>query len=65
MTKKALLSVGMILLLLFNNSNIVFAEPNSSDTQAIQENKVKYEQLDDETMELDAEIGKLNIEIEN
>ena len=64
MTKKALLSVGMILLLLFNNSNIVFAEPNSSDTQAIQENKVKYEQLDDETMELDAEIGKLNIEIE-
>lgn len=65
MTKKALLSVGMILLLLFNNSNIVFAEPNSSNTQAIQENKVKYEQLDDETMELDAEIGKLNIEIEN
>jgi peptidoglycan DL-endopeptidase CwlO len=65
LTKKALLSVGMILLLLFNNSNIVFAEPNSSDTQAIQENKVKYEQLDDETMELDAEIGKLNIEIEN
>lgn len=65
MTKKALLSVGIILLLLFNNSNIVFAEPNSSDTQAIQENKVKYEQLDDETMELDAEIGKLNIEIEN
>ena len=65
MTKKALLSVGMILLLLFNNSNIVFADPNSSDTQAIQENKVKYEQLDDETMELDAEIGKLNIEIEN
>lgn len=65
MTKKALLSVGMILLLLFNNSNIVFADPNSSDTQAIQENKVKYEQLDDETMELDAEIGKLNIEIDN
>lgn len=63
--KKALLSVGMILLLLFNNSNIVFADPNSSDTQAIQENKVKYEQLDDETMELDAEIGKLNIEIDN
>lgn len=62
MTKKAL---GMILLLLFNNSNIVFADPNSSDTQAIQENKVKYEQLDDETMELDAEIGKLNIEIDN
>ena len=65
MTKKALLSVGMILLLLFNNSNIVFADPNSSDTQAIQENKVRYEQLDDETMELDAEIGKLNIEIDN
>jgi peptidoglycan DL-endopeptidase CwlO len=65
LTKKALLSVGMILLLLFNNSNIVFADPNSSDTQAIQENKVKYEQLDDETMELDAEIGKLNIEIDN
>lgn len=65
MTKKALLSVGMILLLFSNNSNIVFADPNSSDTQAIQENKVKYEQLDDETMELDAEIGKLNIEIDN
>ncbi|MCR2013830.1 hypothetical protein NSB31_29705, partial [Bacillus cereus] len=65
MTKKALLSVSMILLLIFNNSNLVLAEPNSSDTQTIQENKVKYEQLDDETIELDAEISKLNTEIEN
>ncbi|WP_291653422.1 3D domain-containing protein [Clostridium sp.] len=65
MTKKTLLSASMVLLLFFNNSNIAFAEPNSSETQTIQENKVKYEQLDDETIELDAEIGKLNIEIEN
>ncbi|WP_195430028.1 3D domain-containing protein [Clostridium sp. D46t1_190503_E9] len=65
MTKKALLSVSMILLLIFNNSNLVLAEPNSSDTQTIQENKVKYEQLDDETIELDTEISKLNTEIEN
>lgn len=65
MTKRTLLSVSMILLLLFNNSNIVFAEPTSSETQTIQENKVEYEQLDDETMELDAEIGKLNIEIDD
>lgn len=65
MTKKTLLSASMILLLLFNSSNIAFAEPNSSETQTIQENKVKYEQLDDETIELDAEISKLNIEIEN
>lgn len=65
MTKRTLLSAGMIFLLLFTNSYTVFADPNSSENQSIQENKVKYEQLDNETMELDTEIGKLNIEIQN
>lgn len=63
MAKRTLLSATMVLLLLLNN-NIVFAEPNSSETQVIQDNKVKYEQLDEDTLELDSEIAKLNIEIE-
>ena len=64
MAKRTLLSASMVLLLLLNNTNIAFAEPNSSETQVIQDNKVKYEQLDEDTLELDTEIAKLNIEIE-
>lgn len=64
MAKRTLLSASMVLLLLLNNTNIAFAEPNSSETQVIQDNKVKYEQLDEDVLKLDTEIAKLNIEIE-
>lgn len=53
----------MIFLLLTNNQ-VIFAEPNSSGVQAIQENKVKYEQLDEEAIKLGADISKLNSDIE-
>ncbi len=65
MNKRTLISVIATLLLTFNISNIAFAEPNSSDTQTIQESKAKYEQLDSETLKLNSEITKLNNEIES
>lgn len=65
MNKRSLISAIVALLICINFSNIAFAEPNSSEMQKIQENKVKYEQLDDETLKLNSEITKLNNEIEN
>lgn len=64
MNKRSLLTVIATLLLTFNVSNIAFAEPNSSETQTIQESKAQYEQLDSETLKLNSEITKLNNEIE-
>ena len=64
MNKRSLLTVMATLLLTFNVSNIAFAEPNSSETQTIQESKAEYEQLDSETLKLNSEITKLNNEIE-
>ncbi|WP_411169951.1 3D domain-containing protein [Clostridium sp. MB05] len=65
MTRRALFSACMTFLFLLNNSYIAFAEPNPTEGQTIQENKIKYEQLDSETMELDTKISKLNSEINN
>lgn len=65
MNKRSLISAIVALLICINFSNIAFAEPNSSEMQKIQENKVKYEQLDDETLKLNSEITKLNNEIES
>lgn len=65
MNKRSLLTVIATLLLTFNVSNIAFAEPNSSETQTIQESKAQYEQLDSETLKLNSEITKLNNEIES
>ena len=64
MNKRTLFTVIATLLLTFNISNIAFAEPNSSETQTIQESKAQYEQLDSETLKLNSEITKLNNEIE-
>lgn len=65
MNKRRLLSAIATLLIVMNISTITFADPNSSETQEIQENKVKYEQLDNETLELNSEIAELNNEIES
>lgn len=65
MNKRSFISAIVALLICINFSNIAFAEPNSSEMQKIQENKVKYEQLDDETLKLNSEITKLNNEIES
>lgn len=63
MLKRTLLSTSMIFLLLSNNQ-VILAETNSPEVQAIQENKVKYEQLDEEAIKLSSNISKLNSDIE-
>ena len=63
MIKKTLLST-IIVALCFNASYISFASNLTPETQAIEENKVKYLQLDDEITSLNDEVSKLNIEIE-
>jgi peptidoglycan DL-endopeptidase CwlO len=65
LNKRSLLSAIATLLIVINISTITFADSNSSETQEIQENKVIYEQLDDEALELNSEITKLNNEIES
>lgn len=65
MNKRGFISVIAAVAFTINLSNVAFAEPNTSETQTIQENKVKYEQLDDETLKLNSEITKLNNEIES
>ncbi|MGG7057936.1 3D domain-containing protein [Clostridium nigeriense] len=65
MNKRRLLSAIATLLIVMNISTITFADQDSSETQEIQENKVKYEQLDNETLELNSEIAELNNEIES
>lgn len=65
MNKRSLISVIAVVAFTINLSSIAFAEPNTSETQTIQENKVKYEQLDDETLKINSEITKLNNEIES
>lgn len=65
MNKRSLISVIAAITFTFNLSTVAFAEPNTSSTQTIQESKVKYEQLDDETLKLNSEIVQLNNEIED
>lgn len=64
MKKRSLISVVATITFTFNLATVAFAEPNTSAEQTIQENKVKYEQLDDETLKLNAEIKKLTNDIE-
>ncbi len=64
MKKRSLISVVATITFTFNLATVAFAEPNTSAEQTIQENKVKYEQLDDETLKLNAEIKKLSNDIE-
>ena len=62
MIKKVLL-LTTIVALCFNTSYVSFAT-TLTPAQAIEESKVKYEQLDDTITTLNSEISKLNIEIE-
>lgn len=65
MNKRSLISVIATITFTFNLSIVAFAEPNTSAAQTIQESKVKYEQLDADTLKLNAEITKLNNDIES
>ncbi|MGL5353936.1 MAG: 3D domain-containing protein [Clostridium sp.] len=63
MIKKSLLSI-LVVAIFCNTSYLSFATNLSPETQAIEENKVKFEQLDGKISALNSEISKLNIEIE-
>ena len=65
MNKRRFISVIATIIFTFNLSTVTFAEPNTSAAQTIQENKVKYEQLDADTLKLNSEITKLNNDIES
>ncbi len=60
---KKVLLLTTIVALCFNTSYVSFAT-TLTPAQAIEESKVKYEQLDDTITTLNSEISKLNIEIE-
>lgn len=63
MIKKTLLT-AIIVALSFNTGYVAYATNLSPETQAIEENKIKFVQLDDEITSLNSEISKLNMEIE-
>lgn len=65
MNKRSLISVIATIAFTFNLSVVAHAEPNTSAAQTIQETKVKYEQLDADTLKLNSEIAKLNNDIES
>lgn len=62
--KKRLYSCFIMLFLFFGSSNLVFAAPNSNNTDVINEDMEKYNTLDNETLEINSEITKLNQKIE-
>lgn len=63
MIKKTLLT-AIIVALSFNTGYVAYATNLSPETQAIEENKIKFVQLDDEITSLNSEISKLNMDIE-
>ena len=60
--EKILLSL-IVVVLCFNAGYVSFATNLRSETQAIEENKVKFEELDGKISSLNSEISNLNIEI--
>ncbi|GAB6169417.1 3D domain-containing protein [Clostridium carnis] len=63
MAKKIVCCLAIIALSL-SASYTTFAEPNTTERQTIEESKIKYQQLDNQTLEINSEITKLNNEIE-
>lgn len=63
MIKKTLLSITIVALCL-NTTYSSFAITLTPESQTIEENKAKFEQLDGKITSLNSEISKLNIEIE-
>ena len=62
MIKKTLLSF-VVVALCFNISYTAVIKALSPETQAIEESKVKYQQLDESIISLNSDISKLNAEI--
>lgn len=62
--QKRILSALIAMTISISTTQIVFADTVSDKKSTIQENKVKYEQLDNEVMSLNSQVSKLNNEIE-
>lgn len=62
--QKRILSALIAMTLSLSATSVVFADTVSDKKSTIQENKVKYSQLDNEVISLNSEVSKLNNEIE-
>ncbi|MDZ5253192.1 3D domain-containing protein [Clostridium sp. LIBA-8841] len=62
--QKRILSALIAITISISTTQVVFADTISDKKSNIQENKVKYEQLDNEVMSLNSQVSKLNNEIE-
>lgn len=62
--QKRILSALIAITISISTTKVVFADTISDKKSNIQENKVKYEQLDNEVMSLNSQVSKLNNEIE-
>lgn len=62
--QKRILSALIAMTISISTTQVVFADTVSDKKSTIQENKVKYEQLDNEVMSLNSQVSKLNNEIE-
>lgn len=62
--QKRILSALIAMTISISTTQVVFADTVSDKKSTIQENKVKYEQLDNEVMSLNSQVSKLTNEIE-
>lgn len=62
--QKRILSALIAITISISTTQVVFADTVSDKKSTIQENKVKYEQLDNEVMSLNSQVSKLTNEIE-
>lgn len=62
--QKRILSALIAIVIGVSTTNVVFADTVNDKKSTIQENKVKYEQLDNEVISLNSQVSKLNNEIE-
>lgn len=62
--KKKILSTLLVITISMCTSQVAFADSVSDKKSTIQENKVKYEQLDNEIMSLNSKVSELNSQIE-
>lgn len=63
--KKRILSALIAMAISISATHVVFADTVNDKKSTIQENKVKYSQLDNEVISLNSQVSKLNNEIED
>ncbi|MCC5421522.1 3D domain-containing protein [Clostridium perfringens] len=63
--QKRILSALIAMAISISSTHVVFADTVNDKKSTIQENKVKYSQLDNEVISLNSQVSKLNNEIED